>query len=406
MNAVLPRLCWSFFSVANLLLATLFAFALPAHAQTYDDWAQQMFNASELADPNLSGQTADPSGRGVPNLLAYSLRLDPHAPESTMLPAVGVANGHLTLTFTILKDSLDLIYTPAASPDLQTWSSGVTAASVLGFTDNGDDTASVTVFDLASATGSGRRFVRLQLSLGAAGSILPAWWQLQYFNSLNVDPNALALRGDGLTNLQAWQQGLNPNDFFNGQPPVLSITGGNNQTGPPATFLDQPLIVKVTNAAGTPLVNAPVTFTINDSSGGLAVATGGSVTTSLFVRTDAAGTAQVCYAGLLAGGAAGSIHVTAGASSTTFNESTSPYDSTVASPTEVTATPGTGNGETNVTWVNNASNATFFLILRSIDSVYWTKIATINDPAATSYIAAGLNPAQSYYFGVIAGNPN
>jgi len=35
-------------------------------------------------------------------------------------------------------------------------------------------------------------------------------WEMDYFGTLNVNPNAI-LFGDGLTNLQKYQAGLNPN---------------------------------------------------------------------------------------------------------------------------------------------------------------------------------------------------
>src|SRR5205823_13728383 len=56
---------------------------------------------------------------------------------------------------------------------------------------------------------------------------LPDWWETYYFGHINVDPNALAERGDGLTNLQAFQQGLNPIDYYNGQSPSLIIVSGD-----------------------------------------------------------------------------------------------------------------------------------------------------------------------------------
>ncbi|HSS96851.1 MAG TPA: Ig-like domain-containing protein, partial [Terriglobales bacterium] len=39
---------------------------------------------------------------------------------------------------------------------------------------------------------------------------LPDWWEKYYFGHIGLDPNALAPRGDGLTILQAFQQGLDP----------------------------------------------------------------------------------------------------------------------------------------------------------------------------------------------------
>ncbi len=46
------------------------------------------------------------------------------------------------------------------------------------------------------------------------GSGLPIWWQLQYFGTTGVDPNALDLAGDGWSNWQKFQMGLNPNVFY------------------------------------------------------------------------------------------------------------------------------------------------------------------------------------------------
>lgn len=66
----------------------------------------------------------------------------------------------------------------------------------------------------------------------------------------------------------------------------------------------------------------------------------------------------------------------------------------------------TRNGETDLTWVNHATNATFIIILKSVDGIYWTTVTTINDPRVSSYTVRGLDPSQAYFFAVVAGNPN
>jgi len=48
--------------------------------------------------------------------------------------------------------------------------------------------------------------------IGADEFGLPQWWQIQYFGHLGIDPNADNM-GDGLTNFQKWQQGLDPTVF-------------------------------------------------------------------------------------------------------------------------------------------------------------------------------------------------
>lgn len=76
--------------------------------------------------------------------------------------------------------------------------------------------------------------------------------------------------GDGLTNLQEYQAGSDPGDYYNGQTPVLSIAGGNLQSGPAGQLLPVPLTVAVTNESGAAYVNAPLRFTVTGSGGRLA----------------------------------------------------------------------------------------------------------------------------------------
>lgn len=78
----------------------------------------------------------------------------------------------------------------------------------------------------------------------------------------NADPD-----GDGLTNYQEFLAGSDSLDYYNGQTPLVAIAGGNNQLGAAGAFVSQPLRVRVTSAAGTPLVSAPVVFTVTRSAG-------------------------------------------------------------------------------------------------------------------------------------------
>jgi hypothetical protein len=129
------------------------------------------------------------------------------------------------------------------------------------------------------------------------GNGLPDAWEQQYFGHIGVDPNADP-DGDGLTNLQEFQAGTDPTDYFNGQTPRVSIVSGNDQTSLPGTFAEQPLMVSVLNAAGTaPLVNAPVTFTVNQGGGMLAVTSSGydPPAPTLNLKAGADGTALVYY---------------------------------------------------------------------------------------------------------------
>jgi len=61
-------------------------------------------------------------------------------------------------------------------------------------------------------------FIRLK-SWSADGSGLPIWWQLQYFGTNGVNPNAQDAASDGWTIYQKFQMGLNPNTPTTPPPP-------------------------------------------------------------------------------------------------------------------------------------------------------------------------------------------
>jgi hypothetical protein len=155
--------------------------------QSFEAWRAANFTAAELADPSISGATADPSGRGICNLLAYALRIDPRPASTTtaLTPAAGSTSGQLaapaaqpttaavsgsmvlagntytTLSFTLPRTIGDVVYTVQSSDDLMTWHSG--PAYVVRVDDGSTDQA---VFRDATPVGTGgRRFLRLQVTL-------------------------------------------------------------------------------------------------------------------------------------------------------------------------------------------------------------------------------------------------
>jgi alpha-tubulin suppressor-like RCC1 family protein len=127
------------------------------------------------------------------------------------------------------------------------------------------------------------------------GDGMPDLWELGHgldpmVNDASADPD-----GDGFTNLQEYQNGTDPHDYFNGAAFTLTISSGDGQQTSPGTWLPQPLTVQVKNAAGTPLFNAPLTFSVTQSGGGLSATSGGTTTSSLLSRTDSSGTAFAWY---------------------------------------------------------------------------------------------------------------
>ncbi len=153
---------------------------------------------------------------------------------------------------------------------------------------------------------------------------LPDAWEIQYFGQIGVDPNTDP-DGDGLTNLQELQGGTDPTDYFNGATPTLVIGSGNDQYGVAGLFNDLPLVVSVTNAAGTaPVVNAPVTISVQIGGGWLAVNNNGTsnLLTTLNLRTDANGNAQVYYQQPFAPGISSAITVQVAGAQVTFGTTT------------------------------------------------------------------------------------
>lgn len=136
------------------------------------------------------------------------------------------------------------------------------------------------------------------LSTDTDGDELPDGWEHEHGCNPLVDDASNDLDIDGYTNLQEFLGHTDPSDYYSqgGKTivPVLRILAGNGQVGAMGAFLPHALEVKVTNAAnGWPLTNAPVNFSANGTSGGIAVSMTGAVSGSLTVRTGGTGVAGV-----------------------------------------------------------------------------------------------------------------
>jgi hypothetical protein len=130
----------------------------------FENWREQNFTAAQLNNWSVSGDTGNPSGDGIPNLMKYALGLNPNQPAFSGLPILGqvAVSGkwYLTLTFTDQAALTDITYTVLVSSDLQNWESG---ASYTVRTDNG--TTNTAVFRDLTAIGSvPQRFMRLSVT--------------------------------------------------------------------------------------------------------------------------------------------------------------------------------------------------------------------------------------------------
>jgi hypothetical protein len=222
--------------------------------------------------------------------------------------------------------------------------------------------------------------------LDTDGDGLDDRWEMQRFGNLGVTGDG-DLDGDGLTNLQEFQYGTDPRDFFNGTMPVIQIVSGDNQQGDPEAFAPAPLVVRVSNANGQPYVNAPVTFSVNQSWGQFAFSNGGELQGwNVTVRTDGNGNASIYYVFPPVADDISVIGATTGYSSNSvsvnFTEtSTNPPPPNPAS--EVTAMRN-DDGTITINWQDNSDNEQNFVVERQNPDGSWSVIAWL-DPNTTSF---------------------
>ncbi len=147
-------------------------------------------------------------------------------------------------------------------------------------------------------------------------------WETAHGLSLSNNNRELSPTGNGVTVVQAYVNGTDPNDFYNGATPQLTIISGNYQVGMPSSFNLAPFDVAVSNASGTLLTNAPVTFTMQSGGGSLALTSSGNpaLNSSIKASTGSDGTAQGYYK-QPAAGIQSQILVTAGSAQVYFTTS-------------------------------------------------------------------------------------
>jgi hypothetical protein len=144
--------------------------SLTVNPTPYAVWKSEVFTAAQLADPAISGDTADPAGDGIPNLMKYALALDPFMNGIGGLPAGSIATtgsgDYLTLTYTQVISATDITYNVQVSTDLQTWNSGPGYTATAGTTTNpGGLTETVTVQALTPVSAANpEQFIQLQVT--------------------------------------------------------------------------------------------------------------------------------------------------------------------------------------------------------------------------------------------------
>ena len=214
------------------------------------------------------------------------------------------------------------------------------------------------------------------------GNGLPDDWELFYFGYLGVDPNAfIPWSGGQITNLQAFQEGLNPLDFYNGATPTIAILSGNNQTGAPGGYAPAPLIVLVSDSSANPLTGAPVTFTVTSGASLLKKSFMTPGATPVTLLTNQSGQAAIYLQLTSSTNAATQITATAGPPTSpaqvTFTASTDNGSGSYASPFAPSNVHAVVNrdGSEDMTWQNNTDSPTPILIqFQHRDGTWYTAL--------------------------------
>jgi hypothetical protein len=120
----------------------------------YDAWKFANFPSSELANPSISGETADADHDNLTNLLEYALGLDPKSPDASAIAAETIED-RLGLSVEKNPDANDIFWRAEVSGDLQTWQ----AAEVIENTSNLFEAR-----DIVDPVGHDRRFIRLRIT--------------------------------------------------------------------------------------------------------------------------------------------------------------------------------------------------------------------------------------------------
>ncbi|MFA7345880.1 MAG: hypothetical protein WC003_16390, partial [Terrimicrobiaceae bacterium] len=217
---------------------------------------------------------------------------------------------------------------------------------------------------------------------------LPDAWERQHFGNTSAEANADP-DGDGLTNVQEYQQGSGPNDYYNNALPVLQKQSGDGQGGESGAVLPNPLVVKVMTSGSVPLANAPVVFSIGGSNGQIAAPGTSAFGATLEARTDGNGTASVVSKTsgtvgttnqVVAQAASGTNSVAVIFSATVENPSLQPP----VAPANLLATINS-DGSTTLTWEDTSNNEEDFVIKRRREDGTWEDIgvAPANSTSST-----------------------
>jgi hypothetical protein len=133
-------------------------------------------------------------------------------------------------------------------------------------------------------------------SLDTDGDGMPNDWETAHgLNPLNPSDVTLDQDSDGNSNSQEFQQNTDPGDYASRILLLIAIFDGNAQESSPSVMLPKALEVRVTDTAGIPLANVPLTFRVTTGNGQVAGKPGDTPATSVNLFTDKNGACGALY---------------------------------------------------------------------------------------------------------------
>jgi len=248
----------------------------------------------------LKPNNADTDGDGLYDGDEIALGLDPtKANPDTQPPTApaGLAKGavstdSVTLSWQPASDDLKvsgyLVYRDGQPIETEQPIRGTTFTDT-NLPDGEEFTYQVRAFDFAgNLSPMGGEIFVTTVAADTDQDGLPDEWELKYFGE---DPSAPAddADGDGQTNLQEFQAGTDPTNFYNGIDPVTEALHGS------AEGANGEIAMMVRKPDGTPWVNAPYNFDSSSTRRKISAAPGGPFEVyQLTVRAGADGIAR-CY---------------------------------------------------------------------------------------------------------------
>jgi hypothetical protein len=128
--------------------------AITIQDKPFDTWRFVNFSNSELSNPAISSETADPDGDHLANLLEYALAL--HPKQASISPVTtGQSGGYLTIASPKNTAATDISWTAEVTADLTTWQSLLPALNTA---------SNFAASDIVRSDEAAQRFIRLKIT--------------------------------------------------------------------------------------------------------------------------------------------------------------------------------------------------------------------------------------------------